>query len=59
MRHRLADAIKTSLVVGTIVTLANQYDALSGETPFAPPKAIVSYLVPVAVSLYASRPRRA
>ena len=45
---------KIMLVVGTILNLINQGDALFGAAAFNLPKALLTYSVPFFVSLYAA-----
>ncbi|MBK1876223.1 nitrate/nitrite transporter NrtS [Pelagicoccus mobilis] len=58
LKRRLKDAIRTALVVGSILTLINQYDAIWGDKGFSLAKSLLSYLVPFLVSMYASRSRK-
>lgn len=48
----LIKAVKTALVVGSLITLINQYDALLTQEPFYPIRAIMSYCVPFFVFIY-------
>lgn len=50
--HILYKALKTALVVGTILLLINQYDALMGEASFRLLPALLTYCVPFVVFLY-------
>ena len=45
---------KIMVVVGTILNLINQGDALFGATALDVPKALLTYSVPFCVSLYAA-----
>lgn len=45
-------AVKTALVVGSLITLINQYDALLTQAPFYPIRAAMSYCVPFFVFIY-------
>ena len=45
-------ALQTSLVVGTLLNLVNQPEALLGRAEVVPLKALVTYLVPYCVSTY-------
>ncbi len=52
-------ALKVSLLVGTALNLINSGDALfAGRLPAHPWKIPVTYLVPIAVSLYSSAAER-
>ena len=48
----LFKAVKTALVVGSLITLINQYDALLAQEPFYPIRAAMSYCVPFFVFIY-------
>lgn len=48
----LFQALKTALVVGSLITFINQYDGLIAQEPFYPVRAILSYCVPFFVFLY-------
>ncbi|GHG60732.1 hypothetical protein GCM10010919_04400 [Alishewanella longhuensis] len=45
-------AIKVSLVVGTLLNIINQYEAIFAEQPWRWGLALMNYLVPYAVSSY-------
>ncbi|GFD88369.1 hypothetical protein KUL152_05950 [Tenacibaculum sp. KUL152] len=53
----LLRAAKTAMVVGTILLIINQYEALIGVTPINTVKAVLSYCVPFCVFLYGSKTR--
>ena len=57
-RHTLVTALKVALVVGPLLILINQWDALFGNAPFSPWKAGLTLLVPFGVSTWTaiSRP---
>ncbi|MDN3609497.1 nitrate/nitrite transporter NrtS [Vibrio ostreicida] len=55
MNYRLVKrAVIIAIVVGTLLNLINQHDALAGHTPFNWLKAILTYCVPFCVSLFSS-----
>jgi len=45
-------ALQTCLVVGTVLNLVNQPEALLGRAEVAPLKLLITYLVPYCVSTY-------
>lgn len=45
-------AVKTALIVGSFITLINQYDAIISHEPFYPVRAVLSYCVPFLVFIY-------
>jgi hypothetical protein len=45
-------ALQTSLVVGTVLNLVNQPEALLGGAQLVPLKMLITYLVPYCVSTY-------
>lgn len=51
-RHIVLAAIKVSLIVGTLLNLINQFDALLGEQEWRWGMAVLNYLVPYLVSSY-------
>lgn len=51
-RAMVKRAVKTSAIVGTLLTLINQYNAMLGEVGFHWFGAALTYLVPFVVSLY-------
>lgn len=55
-RATLIDAIKVALLVGAILNIINQGDALmgNGETQVHWPKLILTFCVPFCVSVYAA-----
>ena len=58
-RYALSDGIPVrsfyvALVVGTILNLMNQGDAIIGDTPLNWSRFILTYVVPYAVSTYAA-----
>ncbi|MFS1702407.1 nitrate/nitrite transporter NrtS [Alteromonas sp. AMM-1] len=50
----LAEALKTALVVGTIIMVINQFEAFEGTMAIDITKAALSYCVPFCVYLYGS-----
>ncbi len=48
-------AIRTSILVGTMLNVINQHAAILGPEIFNIPAAILTYFVPLSVSLYAQR----
>jgi len=48
----LFNALKTALLVGSFITLINQYDAFTSQKPFYPVRALISYCVPFFVFIY-------
>ena len=52
MKDMIIGGLKTAAVVGTILLLINQYDALFGTQPFNWLKAILTYCVPFVVFNY-------
>ena len=50
----LLKGLKTAAVVGSILLVINQYDALFGEAPLKLIPAVLTYCVPLAVFLYGS-----
>lgn len=52
MKEMIVGGLKTAAIVGTILLLINQYDALFGDQPFNWLKAILTYCVPFAVFNY-------
>ena len=50
--HLVLKAIKTALVVGSVLLLINQYEAVFGLQPINWLKACLSYCVPFSVFLY-------
>lgn len=51
-KEMILGGLKTAAVVGTILLLINQYDALFGDTPINWFKAILTYCVPFVVFNY-------
>ncbi|WP_296049537.1 nitrate/nitrite transporter NrtS [uncultured Alteromonas sp.] len=51
-RSELTGALKTATVVGSVLVLINQYEAVMGQMEFNLTKAILSYCVPFSVYLY-------
>lgn len=51
----LTRAIRTALVVGPILTLINQWDALFGDAPFSFVKMVLTFIVPFCVSIASGR----
>ena len=51
-RSELTGALKTAAVVGSVLLLINQYEAVTGQMEFNLIKAILSYCVPFSVYLY-------
>jgi len=47
-------AIVIALVVGTLLNIINQYDAIFADLPFNWLKACLTYCVPFSVSLFSS-----
>lgn len=47
-------AVRVALVVGTILTLINQYDALLGRQEFSWLQAFLTYCVPYCVATYSA-----
>lgn len=45
-------AARLAVVVGSLLVLINQWEALAGEAAFSIPKALLTYLVPYLVSTY-------
>ena len=45
-------SIKVALIVGAVLTLINQHDALFGPKEFSYLKAILTFLVPFCVATY-------
>lgn len=52
MKHIIIGGLKTSAVVGTILLVINQYEALFGDAPLNWFKAILTYCVPFIVFSY-------
>ena len=50
----LLKGVKTAAVVGSILLLINQYDALFGDAALKVIPALLTYCVPFAVFLYGS-----
>jgi hypothetical protein len=46
--------LRTSVVVGTVLNLINQGDALFGPAELVPLKLLLTYLVPYAVATYSA-----
>ncbi|MBR9792733.1 MAG: dihydrolipoamide dehydrogenase [Gammaproteobacteria bacterium] len=51
-RSELTGALKTAAVVGSVLLVINQYEAVMGQMEFNLIKAILSYCVPFSVYLY-------
>lgn len=51
-RSELTGALKTAAVVGSVLLLINQYEAVMGQMEFNLTKATLSYCVPFSVYLY-------
>jgi methyl-accepting chemotaxis protein len=54
IRDNTPRAVVTALIVGPLLTLINQYDAIAGEDVFSWLQAGLTFLVPFAVSLVTS-----
>lgn len=52
------NAIKVALVVGTLLNLINQWDAITGEAPWRFGLALLNYLVPFSVASYSAAKQR-
>lgn len=52
MKEMIVGGLKTAALVGTILLVINQYDALFGAQPFNWLKAILTYCVPFIVFNY-------
>lgn len=52
MKEMIVGGLKTAALVGTILLVINQYDALFGDQPFNWLKAILTYCVPFIVFNY-------
>jgi hypothetical protein len=47
-------ALRMSVVIGSVLNLINQGDALFGETKLVPGKVLLTYLVPYCVATYSA-----
>ena len=54
----LRNAIKVALVVGTLLNLINQWDALIGEASWRLGMTLLNYLVPFSVASYSAAKQR-
>lgn len=53
-RNTVRRAIRISLIVGTVLTFINQYDAPMGQEPFKLIPALLTYVVPFCISTYST-----
>lgn len=53
-RSTIGTALKTALVVGTILTLINQWEAITGAAAIDWFKLILTYIVPYCVATYSA-----
>lgn len=57
-RNVIMKGIRTALIVGTLLTLINQWHALFGPATFRWPAFFLTYLVPFTVFIYSYRSNR-
>ncbi|EAR09502.1 nitrate/nitrite transporter NrtS [Reinekea blandensis] len=57
-RDVILKGIKTALVVGSVLTVINQWSALVGEESLRWPALFLTYLVPFSVFIYSYRANR-
>ncbi|MBE0484321.1 MAG: nitrate/nitrite transporter NrtS [Bacterioplanes sp.] len=60
LRHPevFSNAIKVALVVGTLLNLINQWEAIAGEAPWRFGLILLNYLVPFSVASYSAAKQR-
>ncbi|WP_333607362.1 nitrate/nitrite transporter NrtS [Arsukibacterium sp.] len=60
LRHAgvVKNAINVALVVGTLLNLINQWDAITGDAPWRFGLALLNYLVPFSVASYSAAKQR-